>query len=633
MADQIGIQVHRISLEWARIEPEEGKFDLDAVKKYKEIFLYMRKVGIEPMVCLNHFSNPQWFTAQGGWKNNKAPHYYQRYAEFLAKKLGVPLNIKWWLTFNEPQFTIMVPYGNGSWPPFDGVKNLQDKEGFARIMRVASNVLDGHRLAYRAIHKVMDRKLPKDDKIMVSFASAPGAFYPYDEDSSLDKLADNAFNLIYTLSLDSFVGNTDRDFIGLNYYGRTRLKLYVSIKNYVLSWLTEERPFAIDWITPDEIKQGNRPREFYPQGLYDLIMKFRDYGLPIVITENGLNDSSDNFREEFIVVHLKAVFDAIKDGANVIGYQYWSLADTWEPGDASFSNFGLISIDRNKNLERKLRPSASVYKEIIETRKIRKYFLEKYDELLEIKRQPEIILKYDSQVENNLCHAGNKFNKGLVSLTFDDGWKEIYQNAIPLLDKAGIKSTQYVSTGVIEENNKKYVSAKELLIMERAGHEIGSHAVDHKRFTEIGESDIKSQLTGSKINLLKMGVKAVNTFAYPYGEYTDYSVSISRRPNHVEGYIGVRTAIPGMNDTHTDRFLLYGYQLEKWMTFSPHIKRLIDRAIAENKWLILIFHQVSDENYQYYTSIEDLRLLVNSLVESKVPVMTVRDVIKKCYKN
>ena len=444
---------------------------------------------------------------------------------------------------------------------------------------------------------------------------------------------DNAFNLIYTLSLDSFVGNTDRDFIGLNYYGRTRLKLYVSIKNYVLSWLTEERPFAIDWITPDEIKQGNRPREFYPQGLYDLIMKFRDYGLPIVITENGLNDSSDNFREEFIVVHLKAVFDAIKDGANVIGYQYWSLADTWEPGDASFSNFGLISIDRNKNLERKLRPSASVYKEIIETRKIRKYFLEKYDELLEIKRQPEIILKYDSQVENNLCHAGNKFNKGLVSLTFDDGWKEIYQNAIPLLDKAGIKSTQYVSTGVIEENNKKYVSAKELLIMERAGHEIGSHAVDHKRFTEIGESDIKSQLTGSKINLLKMGVKAVNTFAYPYGEYTDYSVSISRRPNHVEGYIGVRTAIPGMNDTHTDRFLLYGYQLEKWMTFSPHIKRLIDRAIAENKWLILIFHQVSDENYQYYTSIEDLRLLVNSLVESKVPVMTVRDVIKKCYKN
>lgn len=381
LASQIGVQIHRISLEWARIEPEENKWDLDSVEKYKKIFLYMKKRGIEPMICLNHFPAPKWFADKGGWENNKAPYYYARYAEFLAKKIGIPLKIKWWLTFNEPQFTILVPYGNGTWPPFKGIDSFQDKAGFARIMHVASNVMDGHRLAYRVVHKVMDKKLSKE-KIMVSFASAPGAFYPYDENSSLDKLADNAFNVIYSLAVDSFIGNVDRDFIGLNYYGRTRLKLYVSIGNYIFSWLTEEKPFAIQWFRPETLSQGKRPNEFYPKGLYDLIIKFKDYGLPIVITENGLNDPTDNFREEFLVIHLKAVLDAMKDGANVIGYQYWSLTDTWEPGDATFSNFGLIAIDRKNNLARSLRPSAQTYAEIIKTHGISKELLKKHKELI-----------------------------------------------------------------------------------------------------------------------------------------------------------------------------------------------------------------------------------------------------------
>ena len=167
LGGQIGIQVHRISLEWSRIEPEEGKWDYKALQKYKEIFLYMKNHGIEPMICLNHFPNPAWFTDLGGWENNKAPYYYKRYAEFLASNLGIPLKIKWWLTFNEPQFSIIVPYGDGMWPPFKPVKSFQDKDGFARLMHVASNILDGHRLAYRAIHTIMDDKMTKDNQIMV----------------------------------------------------------------------------------------------------------------------------------------------------------------------------------------------------------------------------------------------------------------------------------------------------------------------------------------------------------------------------------------------------------------------------------------------------------------------------------
>ena len=237
------------------------------------------------------------------------------------------------------------------------------------------------------------------------------------------------------------------------------------------------------------------------------------------------------------------------------------------------------------------------------------------------------ILEYDDRVEINICPVKNtEFKKSIVSLTFDDGWKEIYENAIPILDQAHIKSTHYVNVRERREVNK-FMSPEEIVFMERAGHEIGSHATNHKRFTELTDPEVHAELQESRNLLFKMGVKSVDTFAYPYGEYTDYSVELSRKSK----YIAVRVAIPGMNDRRTDKFLLYGYQLENWMVFNPYLKRLVDRAEAENKWLILIFHQVTKPDYQFYTSPNDLRLLINYLVEKKMPIMTVRDVIKKCY--
>ena len=380
LAEQFNDQVHRLSLEWARIEPEEGKFDRYAIEKYKEIFLYMRSRNIEPMVCLNHFALPIWFAEKGGWESPEAAFYYSRYAQEVAEKLGKPLKIKWWLTFNEPQ-VMLLPYTKGNWPPNKPIKNIQDQEGVQRALKVASNLIDTHRLAYRTIHSILG------DKIMVSYASAPGPFYPHNPESPLDQIAYNISTALDTLGFDYAVGRTDRDFIGLNYYGRVKLTLHISfwdsIKRMSIpkAWLTQEKPFAIQWEMPLERKQGDRPKEFYPKALYDLVMKFKDFGLLIVITENGLSDPEDRFREEFLVIHLKAVSDAIRDGVNIIGYQYWALTDTWE-WDGAFSQMGLIGIDRENSLARKLRPSALIYGEIIKTHTIKKELLEKHKELL-----------------------------------------------------------------------------------------------------------------------------------------------------------------------------------------------------------------------------------------------------------
>jgi beta-glucosidase len=377
LAQQISPLVHRISLEWSRIEPEEGKWNDEAIKKYAEIFRYMRSKGVEPMICLNHFALPLWLSEAGGWENPRASYYYSRYAEVVAQRLGKPLNIKWWLTFNEPQ-VMLAPYTNGGWPPDKPINSYQDSEGAERVLKVASHMADSHRLAYRNIHKVLG------SDVMVSFASAPNLFYPKDPDSSLDLIAYNIYNSAYTMLFDLAIGSTDRDFIGLNYYGRYELIFHISLWNNALRWLTEDEPFSIEWQGPLQRRQGNRPVEFYPKGLYDLIMKFKGFNMPIVITENGINDIDDKFREEFLVIHLKAVHDAIRDGADVIGYQYWALTDTWE-WDGNFSGFGLMKIERDNDLARNLRPSALTYGQIVKTRKISKELLEKHKELLEVK--------------------------------------------------------------------------------------------------------------------------------------------------------------------------------------------------------------------------------------------------------
>lgn len=368
-------QVHRLSLEWSRIEPEEGKWDKDAIRNYKEIFRYMKSKGIEPMICLNHFALPLWFVEKGDWENIESAKYYARYAEKVASEIGIPLNIKWWLTFNEPQVILGQSYVKGSWPPYKSIESYQDAAGTKRLALVVNNMMEGHRQSYRAIHKIMGKNT------MVGFASAPGSFYPNDPNSKLDQLAVNSYNFISTLLFDFTIGTSDRDFVGVNYYGRSLLKLHASLAYNILPWLNEEKPFAIQWVPFMQNQLVQRPKEFYPKGLYDLIMQYKDLGLPIIVTENGIHDPSDQFREEFVVIHLKSVHDAIKDGANVIGYQYWALTDTWE-WNGFFSQMGLIGIDRDDGLKRVLRPSAKTYVDIIETKTIKKELLEKYKELI-----------------------------------------------------------------------------------------------------------------------------------------------------------------------------------------------------------------------------------------------------------
>ncbi len=314
LAGQLGHNAHRLSLEWSRIQPEEGRWDEDALAHYREVLKELRGLGLKSLVTLHHFTNPLWLAKRGGWTRRKTADLFIRYTQVVCDRLGELVDF--WITVNEPLVYATQAYWHRRWPP-------RKKNPWA-VWRVVRNMAAAHGRAYRIIHDKYPDARVGVAKNLIAYRSGG--------------LKDYCFNR-YFLNLTA----GDSDFIGVNYY------------------------FApLD-------KKWNGPRSdlnwpIYPSGLKQVLLEAKDYGLPLYVTENGLADADDSRRPDFIRGHLRAVERAQAEGADVRGYLHWSLLDNFE-WDLGFApRFGLVEVDY-KTMERQVRPSAWVYKAIIEAAK------------------------------------------------------------------------------------------------------------------------------------------------------------------------------------------------------------------------------------------------------------------------
>lgn len=307
LAKALGHNAHRLSIEWSRIEPEEGKFNQKEIEHYQKVISALRERGLEPFVTLWHFTNPTWFSELGGFGSKKSAFYFERYVDFVTRNLK---GVKFWLTINEPMVYATNAYLKGNWPP--------RKKSFPAYFRVISNLAAAHRKAYAAVHKnIPDTRvgIAKNNIYFEAVGWNPG-------NKILKKLADWWWNRRFLNQIQNH-----QDFIGLNYYFRNS-------------------------------------REIYPEGLYHVLLDLKKYQKPIYITENGLADAKDEKRAQFIKDHIYWMKKAMAEGADVRGYFHWSLIDNfeWEKGFAP--RFGLIEVDYG-TMERKVRQSAYGYKKII----------------------------------------------------------------------------------------------------------------------------------------------------------------------------------------------------------------------------------------------------------------------------
>ena len=175
LAASLGQNAHRLSLEWSRIAPRMGEWDMDEVMHYRTVLRALKDRGIKTVVTLWHFTLPQWFAETGGWERADAVELFCRYGEFIATELKDLVDV--WVTMNEPNVYVGQGYYAGVWPP--GVKS------FFRMRRVFDHLADAHRRLYNRLHAVIDRDA---QKAMVGVAINWTTFAPYRMSSLLDKV-------------------------------------------------------------------------------------------------------------------------------------------------------------------------------------------------------------------------------------------------------------------------------------------------------------------------------------------------------------------------------------------------------------------------------------------------------------
>ncbi|MDD2702803.1 MAG: glycoside hydrolase family 1 protein [Candidatus Omnitrophica bacterium] len=325
LAQNLHHNTHRFSIEWGRIEPEEGKFSRDELNHYLDVILTLRSRNIEPMVTLHHFTNPDWFSTSIGWENNISNAYFLRYCDFVVRALAK--HIRYWITINEPTIYLSHAYILGVWPP--------QKKSYTKAKAVADNLASAHAGTFRRIHAIYKESgLPRP---AVGIAQHMQAFVPCTP-AIKNRLAAYMRNKWYNFGLlDKLTREGTLDFIGINYYSRQ----LVDLKKWGLNNLAKD----ICQQNHHPLKRNSLGWEIYPDGLYDLLLELKKYRLPVIITENGICTGDDGLRWKYIYAHLNSIHRALENGVPVTGYLYWSLLDNFEWDKGFAPRFGLIDID------------------------------------------------------------------------------------------------------------------------------------------------------------------------------------------------------------------------------------------------------------------------------------------------
>jgi beta-glucosidase len=362
---------HRLSIEWSRIEPQPGVWDESALARYRDMLIGLRQRGIEPMVTLHHFTNPLWMAEQGGWENEQVVVWFERYTRKVVSALGDLVTL--WCTINEPNVMLGQAYSLGRWPPA--------KRDLNATLKALINLVRAHAASYWAIHEL-------SSKAQVGVATHIMSWRPRHPWQPFDVLATNLIGqLFHFLLLDmvtlgimrvpgkrsSRVPEVARtlDWLGVNYYQQYRIRFDPS----------SAATLFVNMCTKAGVLKGpGEWGEIHPRGMFDnLRLMWRRYHLPIFITENGIPDSTDEHRPQFILSHLYHLWQAMQRDIPVLGYYFWSLIDNfeWTEGYDPRFRFGLIAVD-HETQERRVRPSGLLYASICHDNGVSRERVEEY---------------------------------------------------------------------------------------------------------------------------------------------------------------------------------------------------------------------------------------------------------------
>ena len=349
---EMGIRIYRLSVEWARLEPQKGQFDYAAVQWYRSLLEYIRSKSMFPLLTLHHFTNPLWFEESGGFANPKNIPVYLGFVDYAVRNFGDLADE--YITINEPNVFAVMGYHAGIFPP--------GKKSIRTAMRVQSVMASCHIQAYSLIHRL--RREMGFANTKVGFAHAARSFVPENKKNPWHQicsfLAERMFQgaMVRAFLLGRFslmirkYGKIRRgeyaDFLGLNYYTRSTVS---SLSDGV----KKDAPHNdLGW-------------EIYPDGIVRCALDiYKLLQRPVYITENGTCDNNDSFRCKYIYDHLKALAES---GLPVARYYHWCFTDNFEWCEGESARFGLVHVDFETQ-KRTIKKSGRFFSSIIKNKGI-----------------------------------------------------------------------------------------------------------------------------------------------------------------------------------------------------------------------------------------------------------------------
>ncbi|MEU8741197.1 glycoside hydrolase family 1 protein [Streptomyces halstedii] len=317
----LGFTDYRFSVEWARVEPVEGRFSRAELAHYRRMVEGAIARGLRPMVTLHHFTVPQWFEERGGWTAEGATELFARYVAACAPVISE--GVSHVCTINEPNMIAVMAgqakRGDIGFPPA-GLPTPDDETTRA--------VIAAHHAAVREIRAL-------DAGIQVGWTVANQVYQA--------RPGAEAVTAAYRQPREDVFIEAARgdDWIGVQSYTRTEI--------------------GPDGPVPaaEGVERTLTQWEYYPAAVGHALRHTAEVigpDMPLIVTENGIATADDTRRVEYYTGALDEVAAAVQDGLNVQGYLAWSALDNYEWG--SFApTFGLIAVDR-ETFERTARPSA-----------------------------------------------------------------------------------------------------------------------------------------------------------------------------------------------------------------------------------------------------------------------------------
>lgn len=358
---EAGLNAYRFSIEWARIEPEEGKFDDAEIEHYRKVLDCCWTNGVEPLMTLFHFTSPVWLIQKGGWEADTTPAYFARYVRYVMERLGDKMHYA--CTINEANQGLLIAgyieefqrslekkQAAGIQVGID-LERMEQNKKYAAIENEqvfgtpdpkifsSPRTLEGDLLvmkAHAAAREVIREVCPQV-KVGLSVSVHDLQAFPA-SDAAAQQRTEQEWQREFAHYLPYLKGD---DFLGIQSYTRTLVAASGTLP------------------VPDGAETTQMGYEYYPECVEHVLRRIAgEFDGELIVTESGIATADDARRVAFLKTATDGVARCVADDLPVKGFFCWSLMDNYEWQKAYTQNFGLIAVNR-KTLTRT--PKASLF--------------------------------------------------------------------------------------------------------------------------------------------------------------------------------------------------------------------------------------------------------------------------------